>query len=84
MFYTTDASGFSIDPSLTNVPHSPAPQPAQPSQPLDSETTGGWLGFAILATLLMASFGALAFGTVKLAEHVVLSQENAIEARLVR
>ncbi|WP_448602754.1 hypothetical protein [Thermoleptolyngbya sp.] len=80
MFYTTDGPGLSIDSSSDR---NPFPDSAKTSHPADAEQ-GGWAGFAVLVILMAAGFAGLTFGSVKLAEGAILSQQGIVGPVLAR
>ncbi|MFQ3619249.1 MAG: hypothetical protein SNJ57_14720 [Cyanobacteriota bacterium] len=80
MFYTTDAPGLSIDPLSER---NPFPDTDKASHPAEAEQ-GGWAGFAVLAILMAIGFASLTFGSVKLAEGAILSQQGIVGPALAR
>ncbi|GAB4460151.1 MAG: hypothetical protein OHK0037_06890 [Elainellaceae cyanobacterium] len=84
MFYTTDAPGLSID-DFSKASNPPAPlNTAQSSHHAEVENSGGWIGFAILATLMAVGFAGLTFGSIKLAEGAILSQQGLVGPAVMR
>lgn len=80
MFYTTGAPGLSIDASPDPTPF---PSIEKSSHPTEAEH-GGWIGFAILAMLMALGFAGLTFGSIKLAEGAIISQQGIVGPALTR
>ncbi|BAU40342.1 hypothetical protein [Leptolyngbya sp. O-77] len=80
MFYTTDAPGLSIDASPDPAPFSVAEKSSHPAE----AEHGGWIGFTVLAMLMAMGFAGLTFGSIKLAEGAILSQQSIFGPALMR
>jgi hypothetical protein len=83
MFYTTDAPGLSLDDS-SRAANLPAPLSAAKSSHHTEADNGGWIGFAVLATLMAVGFAGLTFGSIKLAEGAILSQQGLVGPAIMR
>lgn len=83
MFYSTDAPGLTIAASSKAPDQIPFSGTEKSSHPAEAEH-GGWIGFAVLAMLMAMGFAGLTFGSIKLAEGAILSQQSIFGPALMR